>query len=89
MLSWQRYEREKARKHNGRRVGGPGNEDYSRGKTKGEVKHRQTPVTRPEAIKIRRKGVTEIDSLGGFTEPAKKYAESRGIKLFQRGRRIV
>jgi len=70
-------------------VGGPGKEDYRRGNTKGEVKHRQSPVTRPEAIKIRRKGITEIDSMSGFTEPAKNYAESRGMKLFQRGRRIV
>jgi len=88
-LNWQSYERKTARKHNGRHVGGPGKEDYSRGKTRGEVKHRQTPVTRPEAIKIRRRGITEIDSFGGFTEPAKDYAESRGVKLFQRGRRIV
>jgi hypothetical protein len=88
-MSWRDYERRKARKHRGRHVGGPGKEDYNRGGTKGEVKHMQRRMTKPEVIRARRKDIIEIDALSGFTEPAKKYARKRKMKLFQRGRQVV
>jgi hypothetical protein len=90
-LSWKRYERETARKHNGRYIGGPGNPDYQRGDTLGEVKHRQTPVTKPELMRLRKKGVTEIHSLKGFTESAVDHVlkYDMDMKLFHRGRRVA
>jgi hypothetical protein len=84
--AWQEFEREKARKHRGKHVGGPGKEDYRRGNTKGEVKHFKRRMTKTEVMKAKQKGVTEIVALGGFTEPAKQYAKSRNMKLFHRGR---
>lgn len=91
IMSWKRYEKDAARRHRGHRIGGSGNPDYQRGDTFGEVKHRQTPVTKPELMRLRRKGVTEIHSLRGFTEPAVDHVlrYDMNMKLFHRGRRIV
>lgn len=90
-MSWARYERETAQKHNGRHIGGPGNPDYIRGKVKGEVKHLNRPLTKPEVIRLRKKGVTEIHSLNGFTQPALEHVVRHAlkVKLFTKGRRIV
>lgn len=90
-MSWKRYERECARKHNGHHVGGPGNPDYIRGAVAGEVKHRQTPVTKPELKRLHDKGVTEIHSLKGFTEPAIDHVlrYNMNMKLYSRGRQIA
>lgn len=87
--SWRRYERRKAREHRGKHVGGAGKEDYRRGNVKGEIKHTKRPMTKPQVMRTRRKGISEIEALGGFTEPAKKYARRREMKLFYRGRRVV
>ena len=83
-----KYERQKARVHRGKHLGGPGRPDYVRGKAKGEVKNRQSPVTGPELQKLASKGVIEIDSKGGFTGPAIKAANRLGVKLFSR-RKVV
>lgn len=90
-MSWARYERDTSRKHNGRHIGSPGNPDYQRSNILREVKHRQIPVTKPELMALRKEGVTEIDSLSGFTVPAINHVEKydMNMKLFQRGRRIV
>jgi hypothetical protein len=89
-VSWKRYERECARRHNGHHIGGPGNPDYQRGDTLGEIKHRQTPVTKPELMRLHEKGVTEIHSLKGFTKPAIDHVDRYGMdmKLYSRGRRV-
>lgn len=89
-MSWKRYERETSSKHNGHHIGGPGKPDYQRGNVLGEVKHRQTPVTKTELVALRKRGVTEIHSLSGFTEPAIDHAEryNMNMKLFHRGRRV-
>jgi len=89
MMKWKRYERYKARKHRGRHVGGPRREDYRRGAVQGEVKHIKRRMTKPEVTRAVRKGITEIDTLGGYTEPAKEYARKYEIKLFHRGRRVI
>lgn len=91
MTSWKRYEREAARRHRGHHVGGAGNPDYLRGDAIGEVKHMQRPVTKPEVIKLCRKGVTEIHSLNGFTESAVEHVQryNMKVKLFHRGRRVA
>ena len=68
-----KYEKQKAKAHGGKHVGGPGKEDYRRGNVKGEVKNRQTPITKPELQKIFKKGVSEVESKSGYTKPAIKY----------------
>jgi len=89
-MSWKRYERLKTRKHRGRHVGGPGKPDYIRGNIKGEVKHRQDPLTKPELMRLTKKGVKEIESLGGYTRPAIEYAQRYrpDLKLFRKSKPI-
>ena len=88
-MSWRRYERRKARQHRARHVGGTGKEDYRRGYVKGEVKHMKRRMTKPEVRRAWKKGITEIDTLSGYTEPAKEYARRRKMKLFHRAMRVV
>ena len=83
-----RYERQKAREHRGKHLGGPGSPDYVRGNKVGEVKDRKSPVTGPELKGLADRGVREIDSKGGFTDPAVKAARARGIRLFSRRRKV-
>ena len=80
-----------AKAHRGKHIGGPGKEDYRRGEIKGEVKNRKTPVTKPELQEIFRKGITELESKTGYTEPAIKYTERYhpDKKLFEKGRSIT
>jgi hypothetical protein len=88
-MSWKRYERSKARDHRGKHVGGPGKPDYVRGRIRGEIKHRKAPLTKTEVVRLARKGIREIESLGGFTGTAQEYADKYRpeMKLFKRGRR--
>jgi hypothetical protein len=90
-MSWKRYERLTARRHRGRHVGGPGKPDYVRGSARGEVKDLNRPVTRTEVIEARKKGVTEICSKKGFTEPAINHVSryNMKMKLFYRRRRVL
>lgn len=81
-----RYERQKAREHGAKHVGGPGRPDYTRGVVKGEVKDRKTPVTGPELKRLASKGVKEVDSKGGFTGPAIAFGKQKAIKLISRKR---
>lgn len=90
---WRTKEARSSKVHRAKRVGGPYSPDYIRGCTHGEVKHRQTKVTKPEAIKIIRKELkrgackVEIVSTKGFTEPAKDHVEQyyKGkVKLLRR-----
>jgi len=48
-------------------------------------------MTKPEVMKSYRKGIREIDTLGGYTKPAIEYAQRycSNLKLFHQGRRIV
>ena len=89
-MRWKRYERRQARKHRGHHIGGPGKEDYRRGKKTGEVKHLKRPMTRTEVMKAAQKGIKEIVSLRGFTKPAIEYVKRyrSNLKLFHRGRRV-
>jgi len=85
----QRYEKQQARKHGGRHVGGPGRPDYTRGPTKAEVKNWQRPVHRGVIEKAKTQGVTEIVSVSGFSEPAILEAKRLGIKLITRGKPLT
>lgn len=85
-----RYEKSKAKKHGAKHVGGPGKPDYQRGKITGEVKDRKTKVTKPELQNILKKGITEVDSKSGFTQPALDYAKRYrpNVKLMKKGKQI-
>lgn len=57
----------------------------------GEVKGRSSKVTRPELQRlIREKGISEVDSKAGFTQPAIDYRDrwQPGVRLIRRGRNI-
>ena len=85
------YEKRKAGEHRARHIGGPGMHDYERGDVRGEVKARQSPVTKPELQRlIWQKDVREVDSKGGFTQPAIDYRDRHqpDVKLISR-RRII
>jgi len=56
------YEKKRAKAHGAKHKGKPGEEDYQRGNVKGEVKFRQSKVTKPELMKYIKKGITWIDS---------------------------
>ena len=83
-------EKRKAKEHGGTHQGGPGNPDYTRGNVKGEVKTRQTKVTKPELQKMVQKGVTEVDSKAGFTKPAVEYRNryKPNVKLISKKKKI-
>jgi hypothetical protein len=85
-----RYEKRKAGEHGGHHIGGPGAPDYQRGRVSGEVKGRQSKVTKPELQSLIRRGITEIDSKAGFTGPAIDYRDQwrPKIRLIHRGRNI-
>jgi len=85
-----RYEKVKARAHRGIHVGGPGKHDYQRGDVKGEVKCQKTPITQPVLMQICQKGIREVDSKSGFTQPAIDYRDRYcpGMKLMKRSRTI-
>jgi len=83
-----KYEKIQARKHRGKHLGGPGRPDYKRGKVKAEVKDWKTPVHSGVIKKAIKKGIKEIVSKSGFTNPAKELAKKKGIKLIKRGKRV-
>ena len=83
-----RYEKIQAKKHRGKHLGGPGKPDYKRGKVKGEVKDWSWPVHSGVIRKAAKKGVKEIISKSGFTEPAIKLAKKKGIKLIKRRTKV-
>jgi len=82
------YEKTKAYQRGGTHKGGPGSPDYVKGKRKGEVKNWSRLVDRGTLIKLRRKGINEVVSKKGFTEPAKECARERNIRLIQ-GKKVV
>lgn len=86
-----RYEKEKAKAHNGKHMGGPGMHDYERGNAHGEVKCRGSPVTKPELRDlVRNKGITEVESKSGFTQPAINYRDryQPDVKILRKGKNI-
>lgn len=85
----QRYEQQQARKHRGRHLGGPGQPDYTRGQTRGEVKNWKRPVHKGVIEEAKQKGVREIVSSSGFSEQAIEAAKKAGIRLISRGRRLT
>lgn len=85
------YEQRKAGEHRARHIGGPVMHDYERGDVRGEVKARQSSVTKPELQRlILQKRIGEVDSKAGFTQPAIDYRDrfQPGVKLISRGRKI-
>lgn len=81
------YEKTKAYQR-GYPRGGPGSPDYVKGGRRGEVKRWSRQVDRSTLIKLRRKGINEVVSKKGFTEPAKEYAREKNIRLIQ-GKKLI
>ncbi|MDD3488195.1 MAG: hypothetical protein PHH35_02485 [Candidatus Pacebacteria bacterium] len=81
------YEKVKARQR-GYPKGGPGSPDYVKGGRKGEVKRWARPVDKGTLNKLALKGINEVVSKEGFTEPAKDYAKKKNIRLIQ-GKKVV
>lgn len=68
------YEKRKAREANCEHKGGPGKHDYvCPDGTNGEVKRRKTKVTKPQLMRLAKKGVDIVHSFSGFTGPAISY----------------
>ena len=82
------YEKTQAKKHRGKHLGGPGKPDYIRGRKKAEVKHWSQPVHSGVIKKALQKGIKEIVSNSGFTDPAKELAKKKKIRLISRGREV-
>ncbi len=86
------YEKNKASEHRAKHIGGPGNPDFIRGNMIGEVKCRQTPVTKPELQRLINgdKKVNYVDSKGGFTQPAIDYRDRYhpDVTLESKGKRL-
>jgi len=85
----KRYEKQKAKEHRGKHLGGPGQPDYKRGKVKAEIKNWARPVHSGIIKQAKQKGIKEIASKSGFTEPAIALAKKYGIKLLHRRKRIT
>lgn len=81
-----RYEKTQAKKHRAKHIGGPGKPDYQRGAKKGEVKNWNSKVHSGVIKEAAKKRIKEIVSKSGFTEPAKKLAKEKGMKLVTRGK---
>ncbi len=64
-------------------MGGPGEPDYVRGATNGEVKDWSRPLSKSDVKRESQKGRTEIVSKKGFTDGAIEYAERYrpGVRL--------
>ena len=90
MKNATKYERQKAKKHRGRHIGGPGKPDYVRGKTNGEVKNWNRPMNKSDVMREVRKGRNEIISKMGFTLSAIEYVKRYrpNIKLYHKNKRI-
>lgn len=78
-----KYEKTQAKKHRGRHLGGPGKPDYTRGKKTAEVKHWSQPVHSGVIKKALQKGIKEIVSNSGFTEPAKELVKKEENKTYK------
>ena len=84
-------EKRKAVEHRASHKGGPGMHDYERGDVRGEVKTRQSPVTKTEVQRlITHKEIGEVDSKGGLTKPAIDYRNryQPDVKLISRRKTI-
>ncbi len=75
------YEKRQATKTQSKHEGGPGKPDLIRGKRKTEVKDWQDPVHSGVIKKAAKENVKTVIAKSGFTEPAKKLAKQKGIKL--------
>lgn len=75
------YEKRQATKTRSKHVGGPGKPDLTKGKKKIEVKNWKNPVHSGVIEKAAKEKVKTVIAKNDFTEPAKKLAKKKGIKL--------
>lgn len=76
-----KYEKRQATKTKSKHIGGPGKPDLTKGKKKIEVKNWNDPVHSGVIKKAAKEKVKTIIAKSGFTAPAKKLADKKGIKL--------
>lgn len=79
------YEKRKVRDHNRRHLGGPGKLDAPGM----EVKDWKTPVSKPEVVRAKRRGVTKFVNKGGFTKPAIEYGKKSKMKLYKGKKKVT
>jgi len=89
-MSWRRYEKRKSRDRRCVPIGGPGEPDFIRGQTNGEVKAWNRRMGRYDVKIEAQKGRTEIISKRGFTDEAIAYAEQYrpGLRLIHGNRTV-
>lgn len=84
------YEKQKAKAHGAKRIGGPSNPDaVTKGGGKIEIKDWVSPVPKPVVIKAKRKGVNKFIAKGGFTEPAIEYGKTHNMKLYKEKKKLT
>ena len=84
------YEKQKAKAHGAKRIGGPDNPDaITMGGGKMEMKDWSTPVPKPEVVKAHRKGVTKFIAKKGFTQPAVEYGQKHRMKLYKGKKKLT
>lgn len=83
------YEKQKAKDHNATHVGGPGKPDAIKGTQKIEIKNWQKPVSKPDVVIARRKGVNKFISKSGFTHPALEYGKQRKMHLYKGKKKLT
>lgn len=90
MNNSKRYEKDKAKLHRGRHIGGSGNPDYTRGAIQGETKNWNRPMNKYDVKKEAQKGRNEITSKKGFTKEAVKYTKRYrpNLKLYHGNKQL-
>lgn len=84
------YERQKAKAHGAKRMGGPSNPDaVMKGGGKMEMKDWSTPVPKPEVVKAHRRGVTKFIAKKGFTQPAIEFGQKHRMKLYKGKKKLT
>lgn len=91
MIKGQKFEENVSKYMGGRHIGGPGEPDYKRGSTDGEVKDWAIRMGKSDVMAEAQKGRDEIVSRKGFTDEAISYRNryQPKIKLFDWSKKEV
>jgi len=87
--TWYKYEERTAKLRRVKHKGGPGKPDAQKGRKKEEYKDWNRPVYKSVLVKLHRKGIKNVVAKKGFTKPAKRYAKTKGMRLYKGKKRIV
>ena len=83
------YEKQAAKHHQMKHVGGPGKPDAQRGASKLEAKNWNTPVHSGIVKTAKKNGVNTVVSKNGFTQPAVKYGEKHNMSLYHGKKKLT